>query len=140
MEAQENSVFLNGKAQVIEMLQYLNADERERILKHIRIKNPTLADELVTKSVNFDSISAISDNDLKQIFEYINPAILGLALKTVSSELQRRILSIAPRQYAEEAYGILVTPLANEMRDCKKAQTKIVNILISLKKRKMIQL
>lgn len=133
-------VFLNGRAQVIEMLQYMTADERQRLLRHIRIRNPQLADELVEKSLTFNHLDRLEDQDLSMMFGYVKPAILGIALKTVDRDFQRRILSLAPRQYAEEAFESLTTPIMNEKRDAKRAQKKVVDILIALKKRNQVQL
>jgi flagellar motor switch protein FliG len=132
-------VFLNGRAQVIEMLQYMTADERQRILKHIQVRNPQLAEELIEKSLTFDHLDRLSDEDLSLIFSYIKPPILGIALKSVERTFQRRLLSLAPRKYAEEAYEVLMTPIANEKRDSKRAQQKVVGVLVALKKRNQVQ-
>ena len=41
-----NSIFINGKAQIIEMLQHMPREERSRLLKNLKIRNPQLAEEL----------------------------------------------------------------------------------------------
>lgn len=142
MESLQGStgVFLNGKAQIVEMLQFMPNEEREVLLKNIRLRNPSLADELVVGSYTFDQIDRLTDHELNIIFRYVSAPILGVALKDVSKNLQRRLLSIAPRPYAEEAYNILITPLSNEKRDIKRAQNKVVNIIVTLMKRKQLQL
>ncbi|HLE11257.1 MAG: hypothetical protein A2504_10755 [Bdellovibrionales bacterium RIFOXYD12_FULL_39_22] len=135
---QQTGVFINGKAQIIEMMQYLRQDERERILKQIKIRNPVLADELVERSITFENLSSLSDVDLRKIFTHISAPILGIALKGVSVDFQRRLLGIVPRDYAEQAFSTLVAPIENEARDSRRAQNKIVSVLISLNKRKQI--
>lgn len=125
-------VFLNGKAQVIEMLQYMNANEREKLLQNIRKRNPQLAEELMEKSLTFSHLGELSDPELSIIFSHINAPILGIALKGATRDFQRRLLSLAPRDYAERAYSIMMTPLQNEKVDVKRAQSKVVSSLAGL--------
>lgn len=129
---QSQSVFLNGKAQIIEMLQIMSEAEKEMLLKHIKMRNPQLASELKEKSLTFSHINQLDDASLRSIFPYIKAPILGMALKDTEPQFQRRVLKLAPRNYAEEAYNILVTPMANEKRDSARAQKKVLEILISL--------
>lgn len=141
--AQQSStggVFLNGRAQVIEMLQMLSPQERERILNHVRIKNPALASELVEESVCFEDIGRLNQRELVMLLQYITPVVLGMALKGSESQFQRRILSSAPRQYAEEAFDIMMTPLENERTNIRRAQQKVIEICIQLRRRRQIHL
>ncbi|MBL6990076.1 MAG: hypothetical protein ISR65_09875 [Bacteriovoracaceae bacterium] len=133
-------VFLNGKAQVIEMLKFMNNAERKKLLRNIRLRNPQLAEELTAKSLTFSSISALSNHELKLVFQHINPQILGIALKNIEQALQRKILSLAPRDYAESAYSILISPIKNEFKDIQRAQSKIMGVLASLNQRKQLNL
>jgi hypothetical protein len=59
-----------------------------------------------------------------------------MALKNVEKKFQRRLLSLADRKYAEETFRVLSTSYNNEKRDTKRAQTKIIEILVSLKRKK----
>lgn len=137
---QETGVFINGKAQIIEMLKFMSADERERLIANIRIKNPTLANELMSQSLTFDHIGKLNEHELNIMFQYVSAPIFGVALKNVEQSVQRRMLSIAPRAYAEEAYKIMITPINSEKRDITRAQNKILSILVSLSRRKQINL
>ena len=98
-----------------------------------------MARELIAESISFNDLNRLRNEDLAIIFKYIQPAILGLALKTVYEELQRRVLSLAPRPYAEQAFSILSTPM-NRPRDVERAQEKIVNVLSSLNRKNQIDL
>lgn len=133
-------VFLNGRAQVVEMLQMLSPEEKERILNHIRIKNPTLAGELVEESVCFEDIGRLNQRELAVLLQYLTPVVLGMALKGSDSSFQRRILSAAPRQYAEEAFEIMMTPLENERTNIRRAQQKVIEIAIQLRRRRQVRL
>ncbi len=135
MESNSASVFINGKAQIIEMLQHMPREERIKLLKNIKLRNPQLAEELTQHSYTFSDISMLSDNELKMIFSYVSAPIVGMALKEVERSFQRRLLSLAERAYAEEAYRIMTTTFPTEKRDTKRAQNKIIEILSKIKKR-----
>tara|TARA_R110000868_G_scaffold99206_3_gene273156 strand:- start:7320 stop:7727 length:408 start_codon:yes stop_codon:yes gene_type:complete len=130
-----NSVFINGRAQIIEMLQIMPAAEKEKLLKNIRARNPQMAQELMVQSLTFDQVARLGDDDLIALIEAVRPVVWGVALKGQKSEFQRRVLSLAPRGYAEEAYGFLTATLQNEKRDVKRAQSKIIEILIGLSRK-----
>lgn len=130
------SVFLNGKGQIVEMLKFMTPKERETLLRNIRARNSQLADELLEQSLTFSSLNELADEDLSLIFNSINAPVLGVALKGSNREFQRRVLSLAPREYAEKAYSVLMTSLSNEARDVQRAQNKVLNALGSLLKRK----
>ncbi len=142
MEANNNtnSVFINGKAQIIEMFQYMNREERARLIKTIKVKNPQLAEELVEQCFTFSDLDNLSDDELQTIFQYVTAPVLGMALKNVERAFQRRLLSLASREYAEDAFRVLKTAYSTEKRDIKRAQNKIIEILVTLKRRKQIQL
>lgn len=139
-ESNQQGVFINGKAQVIEMLKFMNPEERETLLRNIKARNAQLAIELTENCLTFSDLNRLGDEELYTIFNYVKPAVWGLALKDTAREFQRRVLSLAPREYAEEAYQILTTPLKNEVRDTKRAQQKIVSILGNLLKRRQISI
>lgn len=134
MEKSAN-IFINGRAQIIEMLQIMPSAEKEKLLKNIRARNPQMAQELMVQSLTFDQVARLGDEDLLALIEAVRPVVWGVALKAQKSEFQRRVLSLAPREYAEEAYGFLKATLQNEKRDVKRAQNKIIEILIGLSRK-----
>lgn len=133
-----SGVFINGKAQIIEMLQHMPREERARLLKNLKIRNPQLAEELTEQCFTFNDLDNLSDNELTMIFQYVSAPILGMALKNVERSFQRRLLSLANREYAEEAFRVLKTAYSTEKRDIKRAQNKIIETLVSLKKRRQV--
>ena len=133
-----SGIFINGKAQIIEMLQLMPRSERLKLLQNLKVRNPQLAEELSDSCFTFNDLDSLSDYELQMIFNYISAPILGMALKNVERVFQRRLLSLAEREYAEEAFRVLKTPYANEKRDTKRAQNKIIETLSSLKKRKQV--
>lgn len=130
--------FINGRAQVVELLQLLGSDEKVALLKNMRIKNPQLALELSKESLSFQQLEKLSGPDTKMILNYVPAPILGVALKGASSSLQRRILGLVAREYAEEAYGIMISPLRDEASGKRRAQEKILNIMLDLHQKKQI--
>ena len=136
----EQAVFINGRAQVIEMLQYMEDEDRNTLLKNIRIRNPILANELLEKSLVFENIGKLSDHEIRLIINYVQPTIMGVALKNVNQDLQRRVLGLAQRAFAEKAYEIMIKSIGNEMTHIRKAQNKILETMVALNKKKQINL
>jgi flagellar motor switch protein FliG len=131
-----NGVFINGKAQIIEMLQHMPRNERATLIKNLKARNPQLAEELSEQCFTFSDLDSLEDLELKAIFQSVTAPVLGMALKNVEKSFQRRLLSLAERSYAEETFRVLNNNYANEKRDTKRAQNKIIEILVSLKKRR----
>lgn len=128
----QEGVFINGKAQVVEMLKFMSPQERSRLLKHIRSQNVILADELSASSVGIEHIGDMTDEQIKFVFKYINAPIMGIALKGVGADLQRRILLLADRNYAEETYKYMTMDLQNEDHDITRAQEKVKSCIINI--------
>lgn len=131
-------VFINGKAQIIEMLQMMPREERSKLLKNLKIRNPQLAEELSEQCFSFNDLDSLSDHELQAIFNYISAPILGMAIKNIERNFQRRLLSLADRGYAEEAFKVMKTPYSNEKRDIKRAQNKIIETLSSLRRQRQV--
>ena len=133
-------VFLNGKAQIIEMLEIMSATERQKLLNNIRLRNPKLANELMEKSLNFTDLDRLEDFDLKKIISETNPQIMGTALKSAPVNFQRRVLGLCERQYAIETYDIMIKRIENEKRDSQRAQGRILGAFANLVRRQVINL
>lgn len=139
MEGNKNQgIFINGKKQIIEMLQYMNEEERKKLLGNIRQRNAPMARELSEQSLSFQSLEKFDDYVLQRIFQHVNTSIIGLALSLTTSSFQRRVLSIIDRDSAEEAYAIMSQNLAGKRETCVKAQNKILHLTINLSKRGIV--
>jgi len=139
-DQEAKGVFINGREQVIELLQFLPANEREKLLNNIKKRNPALANELQRKTISFSDIDNLSDYEIRLIIQNTKAQILGLALKDTPTNTQRRILSLAERTYAESAFEIMTTPLSNEHIDSKRAKDKIKSIIVQIIKRRQANL
>ena len=137
-ENKEKGIFINGKKQIIEMLQYMNEAERKKLLQNIGARNAVMAKELSEQSFSFNDLVHTSASSLNKIFQSFNPAIIGLALYDTSSELQRKVLSAIPRETAEAAFDIMSQNLSGKRAECKRAQEKIINNVIQLSRRQQI--
>ncbi len=135
----ENGIFINGKGQVIELLQQMNAADKARLLKNLRVRNPTLAKELTESCISFESIWDLDDGGLKTIVSQVQPAILGLALSLVHTKNQRRALGLIPRESAVRAFEIMQKDLTSNRSECMRAQQKILDLAISLHRNRIIQ-
>lgn len=135
----ENGVFINGKKQVIELLQRMDAGDKARLLKNLRTRNPVLAKELTESCISFESIWDLSDECLKTIVSQVQPAILGLALNLVHIKNQRRALSLISRDMAMKAFEIMQKDLTSNRNECIRAQQKIVELAVNLHRNRIIQ-
>ena len=138
MDNRNEGVYINGKAQIIEMLQYMQPEAREKLLKNIRLRNASMAQELVRESMTFDVVENLGDEDWQKIFNYVDARILGVALKMSNRNFQRRLLKLAPREYAEIAYDVMTTPIENGVDKSKRAQRRIIEMVSSLSQKRLI--
>jgi len=134
----EKGIFINGRAKAFEILKRLGDQEKSRLLKKIGIKNSRLAEELADNSYNFSQICNLSDNNLRIIFSNIPAGIFGVGIRHLDPDFQRRVLTLAPRSFAEKAYETLSMELSDEATNIQRAQSKISEIMISLIKNKQI--
>lgn len=135
----ENGIFINGKRQVIELLQRMDGPDKARLLKNLRNRNPTLAKELTESCISFESIWDLDDEGLRTVVSQVQPAILGLALSLVHTKNQRRALGLISRQMAIKAFDIMQKDLTSNRNECHRAQQKIVELALSLHRNRIIQ-
>ena len=141
MEKSENQgIFINGKQQIIEMLQFMNQNERQQLLQNIRTKNAAVARELTEKSFSFKDLAKLNEVSIKRVFSQCNPAIVGLALYAAPVNLQRKVLSSLDRGFAERAFEIMNKNLATKALECERAQNKILQIAIKLSRSQQISI
>jgi flagellar motor switch protein FliG len=137
--ADNGGIFINGKKQVIELLQKMDSRDKARLLKNLRTRNPSLAKELTEACISFESIWDLSDECLKTVVSQIQPAILGLALSLVHVKNQRRALSLISRELALKAFDIMQKDLTSNRTECFRAQSKILELAVGLHRNKIIQ-
>ena len=137
---QKEGIFINGKAQIIEMLQFMDDAEKATLIKNIRLKNPALANELFHASLTFEHVNNLENSQIQILLNYISPAILGIALKGTSLEFQKRILGQLERSKAEKAYEVMSTPRRTDIADSKRAQEKVLETLTQLVKKRVIKI
>ncbi len=135
----ENGIFINGKGQVIELLQQMNAADKSKLLKNLRLRNPTLAKELTESCISFESIWDLDEAGLKTVVSQVQPAILGLALSLVHVKNQRRALGLIPRESAVRAFEIMQKDLTGNRNECIRAQQKVLDLALSLHRNRIIQ-
>ena len=140
MKQNEQGIFINGKQQIIEMLQFMNEEEKNKLLKNIRIKNAAMAKELSEQSFSFKDLFRLPSTSLKKIFDKSNPAIIGLALYPLPQNLQRKALMCIERNLAESAFQVMNQDLSAKKIECKRAQDKIVQTAINLSRMNSISL
>lgn len=135
----ENGIFINGKGQVIELLQQMSAADKARLLKNLRVRNPSLAKELTESCISFESLWDLDEAGLKTVVSQVQPTILGLALSLTHVKNQRRALGLIPRDMAVRAFEIMQKDLSGNRNECQRAQQKILELAISLHRNRIIQ-
>ena len=118
----------------------MKGEEKDRLLKNIKARNPSLAEELMEQSFTFAHINNLTNHDLSTLMDHVEAPVLGVALKNQNPEFQRRVLSLVQREFAEEAFSVMNKNLNNENEMIKKAQNKVITILINLSKNQRINL
>ncbi|MFT6630836.1 MAG: flagellar motor switch protein FliG [Bacteriovoracaceae bacterium] len=136
----EQGIFINGKQQIIEMLQFMNEKDRQKLLNNIKQRNAVMARELSEQSFSFKDLFQLSSDNLRKIFTRTNPAIIGLALYPLDANHQRKALAALDRNIAEEAFGIMNQDLSGKKHECKRAQEKIVTMAIQLSRQDHIHI
>jgi len=132
VETVKRDIFINGRAKAFEIIQMLNETEKVNILKKIQLKNPKLAEELMENSYSFKDIAKLKDSEITNIFAKIPPQVFGVALRNLNIEFQRRVLTLAPRKYAESAYDTLISHLGDENIHIKRARNRVSEIVIEI--------
>jgi flagellar motor switch protein FliG len=137
--ANNNLVFINGRQQIVEMLKIMEPADKASLLANLRKRNPILAGELLEESINFSCLENLSHPEIQLIFSFTEASTWGMALQGLGASFQRKILSLASRHFAEQAFRIMTTTHARPS-DIAKAQDKILAVIIELHKAKKIYL
>ena len=132
METVKKDIFINGRSKAFEIIQMLNENERTGILNKIKLKNPKLAEELMQNSYSFKDIAKLKDPEIQSIFSKIPPQVFGVALRNLNVDFQRRVLTLAPRKYAESAFETLTGNLGDEATHVKRARNRVSEIVIEI--------
>lgn len=136
----QNGIFINGKKQVVELLQFMSDAERKKLLHNIRMRNAVMAQELSEKSLSFRDLFQLDDHIVSRILQNINPTIIGLALFLSPINVQRKALQLMQREDAEQAFHIMNQNLSHKKVECQKAQERILQAAIQMSRRNLINL
>ncbi len=136
---EKNGIYINGRQQVVDMLRHMDQNEKARLLRGLRHRNPVLAKELSEQCFSYENVWYLSDDDLGKILGGVKPVILGLALALTSLKNQKRALSVIPREQALKAYEVMTKDLSGNRRECLRAQDKILEVAIDLSRRRIVQ-
>lgn len=139
-DSTEQGIFINGKQQVIEMLQFMNESEKQKLLKNIKLRNSVMANELSEQSLSFKSLLRLSTENLQKIFSRTNPTIIALAIYPLEISLQRKALNALERPVAEKAFQLMSQDLSSAKQESRRAQEKILQFAIQLSRQDYIKI
>ncbi len=135
----ENGIFINGKRQVVELLQRMDGADKAKLLKNLRLRNPALAKELTESCISFESIWDLDEAGLRTLLSQTQPAVLGLALSLSNVKNQRKALSLISREMAVKAFEIMQKDLTSNRNECIRAQNKVLELALGLHRNRIIQ-
>ncbi len=84
---------------------------------------------MMMPSFSFQDVLRLPDGMLRTLMQQVQAPIIGIAIRSVPADLQRKMLSLAPRTYAEEAFKWMMAALNDEKRDVKRAQEKVLQVI-----------
>ncbi len=138
-QPEKTGIYINGKGQIVELLQHMEQTEKAKLLRNLRNRNPVLAKELSEQCFSYENIWALDDENLSKILSNVKPVILGLALATSNLKNQKRALALVPRDQALKAYDVMTKDLSNNRRECARAQEKIMEVALDMSRRRQVQ-
>lgn len=134
---EKEDIIINGRAQVIEILKRLPEDHKNKILRSLKIKNSSLAQELSWQTLTFRSIVDLKEKALETLLEYVSSPVIAIAISDQSTEIKKRFLSNVSRERAKEIFQNLKNLSPNSI-NAKKAQSKIIDIATTLMQKKTL--
>lgn len=137
---EQKGYYINGKKQAIELLQHLEGEERQKLLRNIGMRNASMAKELGEKSFSFKDLIAADNDSLGKILNLTPPAIVGLALYMTPRSFQRKALTSMDRTKAEQAFNVMSRDLTDKRQECLKAQNKVLQSAIDLSRKGIVKL
>jgi len=134
---EKTGVYINGKGQIVELLQHMEQSEKAKLLRNLKNRNPVLAKELSEQCISYNNIWDLDDENLSKILSSMKPVVLGLALSLAGVKTQKRALSLIPREMALKAYDVMMKDLSSNRRECTRAQEKILETALDLSRRRV---
>ena len=139
-ESSQKGYYINGKKQAIELLQHLDGNERQKLLKNLSLRNASMAKELSEQSFSFKDLLTADSESIAKIMQVTTPAIIGLALYLSPKSFQKKVLTAMDRNRAEQAFNVMSRDLSSKKNECLKAQNRILQNAIELSRRGIIKL
>ncbi len=136
---EKSGIYINGRQQVVDLLKHMDAGDKQRLLRNLKGRNPTLAKELSEQAFSYNNIWELDDEHLARLLGSVKPVILGLALSQSPIKQQKRALSLLPREGALKAYEVMTKDLSSNRRECLRAQEKILELAVDLSRRQLIR-
>lgn len=138
-ENEKTGIYINGRQQVVDLLRHMEQNDKTRLLRNLKGRNPTLAKELSEQCFSYENLWSLDDDNLSKILAMTKPVVLGLALSLSSIKNQKRALGLIPRDQALKAYEVMTKDLSGNRRECLRAQDKILEMAIDLSRRQIIR-
>ena len=107
---QQDNIYINGiNARRLNYSKCSIGKKDKEFLKKLN-NEPSLAEELRGSCASFTDLVHLDSAIIAQLFKVLKPEVIGLSLIGSSIELQKKVLSSAPRDLAEISYEIMSSP------------------------------
>ena len=128
---EKNDIVINGRAQVVEILKRLPEEHKNKILRSLKNRDSSLANELTWQTLTFSGITQSKDFQLKSLLEYVSSQVIAIALHDQDAVIQKKFLTNISRERAKEVFQLLKTHSPQDS-NIQKAKNKILDIAITL--------
>jgi flagellar motor switch protein FliG len=125
---------IDGFQSAIEMLQGLDREAQETLLKQIALKDPEMAERLKKSIVTFSDLIYLTTSMVKRLLQDIRIEDLGLALRAASPDLVEHFMNMFSsnmKMDVEETLKGKPRPLSEVLE----AQKKIMDVVLKLREK-----
>jgi flagellar motor switch protein FliG len=125
----ENSIKRSGIEHVVDILILTDRNTMALILNKLEDVSPEFAKKIMNRIFIFEDIVMLSDQDIQKILKNVDTDTLSIALKSVDSGVQQKILSNMSKEDAQKIKDTMDFIGPVRKIDVEEAQSKIVSLI-----------
>ncbi len=118
-----------GVDSIVELLNRADRTTERTIIEALEVQDPELAEDIKKRMFVFEDIVLLDDRSLQLVLREIETKDLGLALKTVSTDVSAKVYKNMSKRAADMLKEEIEFMGPVRIRDVEEAQQKIVNVI-----------
>lgn len=122
----EEQIKINGEQEALLILKQMPLKSRKNLLNIMQSRNSSLAKKLTEESATFEDIFHLSDSEIRNTFNDLNPSIIAIALDEISISYKRKVLSLIDRDLAQQVFQKIQLKEVIPVSTIQKARNKIL--------------